>query len=156
LEGAAVAACETHLPIEIHTEKGALAEKAFQYFSDRGVLSNQIVLCHMDKRPDAELHKDLASQGVLLEYDTFYRPKYEPEKNLWPLIDKMVDAGFAGNIVLATDMAEASSYYFIENGPGLASLPGKIHAKLIDRGIPETAIRQMIGENISCCLAGIE
>lgn len=154
-EGAAAAACEMRLPIEIHTEKGSLAEKAFQYFSDRKVPFHQLVFCHMDKRKDVELHKDLAAQGALLEYDTFYRPKYEPEKNLWPLIDEMVSAGFVKNVVLATDMADASSYYFIGNGPGLASLPGEIRKKLRERGIPETAIRQMLGENIARCLAGI-
>ena len=154
LEGAAAAAIETRLPIEIHTEKGALAEEICQYFADRKVPLHQLVLCHMDKRPDVELHKDLATQGVLLEYDTFYRPKYEPQKNLWPLLETMVDAGFVKNIVLATDMAEAALYHFIGNGPGLASLPGEIRAQLSKRGIPESAGRQMLGGNIARSLAG--
>jgi predicted metal-dependent phosphotriesterase family hydrolase len=101
-----------------------------------------------------ELHKDLATQGVLLEYDTFYRSKYEPQKNLWPLLETMVDAGFVKNIVLATDMAEAALYHFIGNGPGLASLPGEIRAQLSKRGIPESASRQMLGGNIARSLAG--
>ena len=155
LEGAAAAACETHLPIEVHTEKGALAEEICQYLVDRQVSPRQLILCHMDKRPDVGLHKTLAEQGVLLEYDTFYRPKYEPQKNLWSLIDAMASAGFVKNIVLATDMAERVSYHFIGNGPGLASLPGEIQEHLRERGIPEQAIRQILGANIASCLAGI-
>lgn len=156
LEGAAAAAYETHLPIEIHTEKGALAEEICQYFMDRQVSPRQLILCHMDKRPDISLHKTLAEQGVLLEYDTFYRPKYEPQKNLWPLIDAIIDAGFVKNIVLATDMADRESYHFIGNGPGLASLPGEIQERLKERGIPESAIQQMLMANIARCLAGLD
>ncbi len=86
LEGAASAALRSGALMEIHTEKGALAEKACIYFIDQGVLPSQLVLCHMDKRPDFGLQKELARLGVLLEYDTFYRPKYKPAEKLWPLI----------------------------------------------------------------------
>jgi phosphotriesterase-related protein len=155
LEGAAAAALKTKALIEIHTEKGALAEKASVYFTDFGLLPQQLVLCHMDKRPDIGLQKELARFGVLLEYDTFYRPKYEPAANLWPLVDQMVSAGYADRIALATDMAEADHYHFIGGGPGLASLPGEIQHQLSERGIPETAREQMLGGNIARRLGGI-
>jgi len=155
LEGAAAAARMTKIILEIHTEKGALAEKACVYFLDRGVLPHQLVLCHMDKRPDISLHKALASLGVLLEYDTFYRPKYDPTTKLWPLIEQMVSAGLSDRIALATDMAEAALYHNIGGGPGLSSLPGEIQEKLIEKGYPETARNQMLGGNIARRLAGI-
>jgi 5-phospho-D-xylono-1,4-lactonase len=155
LDGAASAAFKSKALIEIHTEKGALAEKACVYFTDLGVLPNQLVLCHMDKRPDVGLHKELARLGVLLEYDTFYRPKYNPSAILWPLIENMVNAGFSDRVVLATDMAEAELYHFIGGGAGLASLPSEIQDKLKEKGIPETARKQMLGGNIARRLAGI-
>jgi phosphotriesterase-related protein len=155
LEGAASAALRTRALVEIHTEKGALAEKACIYFIDRGLLPEQLVLCHMDKRPDFSLHKALADIGVLLEYDTFYRPKYNPAANLWPLIEQMVEAGRADRVALATDLAEAALYHHLGGGPGLASLPGEIQDTLRQKGIPETAIKQMLGENIARRLGGI-
>jgi len=155
LEGAASAAYKTKALLEIHTEKGALAEKACIYFMDKGVLPNQLVLCHMDKRPDISLHMVLANLGVLLEYDTFYRPKYNPTSNLWPLIEKMVSEGLSARITLATDMAEAALYHHIGGGPGLSSLPGEIQAQLKVRGITEIARKQMLGGNIARRLAGI-
>ena len=155
LEGAAEAAHKTGAMIEIHTEKGALAEKVVIFFEENGVSPNQLVLCHMDKRPDFGLHVELARYGVLLEYDTFYRPKYEPELKLWPLICKMVEAGFENRVVLATDMAEAEMYKTIGGGPGLASLPGEIKSRLSETGISENAIRQMLGGNIARRLAGL-
>jgi phosphotriesterase-related protein len=134
LEGTAWAAAKTGAVIEIHTEKGALAEKALNYFEDQGVSPHQLVFCHMDKRPDFSLHQALASLGVILEYDTFYRPKYEPESLLWPLIDEMVSAGYSNRVALATDMAEAAMYHNLGGGPGLKSLPGEIQAILIEKG----------------------
>ena len=155
LEGAASAALKSKALMEIHTEKGALAEKACIYFTDLGLSPAQLVLCHMDKRPDAGLHKELARLGVLLEYDTFYRPKYNPSEKLWPLIEQMVKAGFSDRVALATDMAEAELYRHIGGGAGLASLPGEIQEQLNIKGFPETARKQMIGGNIARRLAGI-
>jgi predicted metal-dependent phosphotriesterase family hydrolase len=155
LEGAATAALKSKALMEIHTEKGALAEKVCVYFTDLGLLPNQLVLCHMDKRPDIGLHKELAHLGVLLEYDTFYRPKYIPTNNLWPLIDQMVSGGLSDRIALATDMAETEFYHHIGDGAGLASLPGEIQEQLTKKGIPESARKQMLGGNIARRLAGI-
>lgn len=155
LEGAAYAALKSKALMEIHTEKGALAEKACIYFMEHGLLPQQLVLCHMDKRPDACLQKELARLGVLLEYDTFYRPKYHPSANLWPLIEKMVSAGFSDSVALATDMAEAELYHFIGGGAGLASLPGEIQDRLKEKEFPETVRRQLLGGNIARRLAGI-
>ena len=155
LEGAAYAAVKTKALMEIHTEKGALAEKACIYFSDHGLLPQQLVLCHMDKRPDFGLQKELGRLGVLLEYDTFHRPKYNPSENLWPLLDHMVGAGLSDRIALATDMAESELYHFIGGGAGLASLPGQILKQLHEREIPETECCQLAGGNIARRLAGI-
>ena len=155
LEGVAAAAFKTKALMEIHTEKGALAEKVCVYFMDMGLSAEQLVLCHMDKRPDIGLHKELAHLGVLLEYDTFYRPKYNPSANLWPLIEQMVGSAFSDRVALATDMAEAELYHFIGGGPGLASLPGTIQNQLKEKRFPETVQKQLLGGNIVRRLAGI-
>jgi phosphotriesterase-related protein len=155
LEGTAVAASRSGALVQIHTEKGALAEKAVVYFEKHGVHPHQLVICHIDKRSDFGIHKELAKFGVLLEYDTFHRPKYQPEANVWPLVEKMVSAGLGGSICLATDMAEAEMYTAIGGGPGLASLPGAIRTTLQSKGFPEEDIRRMLGGNIARRLAGL-
>ncbi len=156
IEAAAEVARRTGKLMEIHTEKGVLAERACIYLTDKGVLPSQLVVCHMDKRPDISLHQALASYGVLLEYDTFYRSKYKPETKLWPLIDQMIGSGHSKSIALGTDMAAAELYHSIGGGPGLASLPGEIRKSLVERGIPEAAQRQLLGENIARRLAGLD
>ncbi len=156
LEGVAEAARQTGAMVEIHTEKGALAEPIVRFFEDRNVPPRHLVLCHMDKRPDTGLHAELARHGVLLEYDTFWRPKYDPEVNLWPLLIQMVAAGLSASVALATDMGGPELYQTLGGGPGLASLPGQIRRRLNDSSIPEDAVRRMLGENIARRLAGLD
>jgi phosphotriesterase-related protein len=155
MEAVAAAAKETGVLVEIHTEKGALAEKAVIFFEDRGVKPLQIVLCHMDKRPDLGLHTELGKYGVLLEYDTFFRVKYKPEESLWRLITGMCNGALSNRIVLATDMAESEMYKSIGDGPGLASLLTTIKPRLIDLQIPLNSIQEMLGGNIARRLAGL-
>lgn len=155
LKGAAIAAYKSGAMVEIHTEKGAQAEKIVPFFEKYFVAPNQLVICHMDKRADFKLHSELVRQGVLLEYDTFYRPKYQPELNLWLMIRKMMEAGFEKSMVLATDLAESAMYKKIGGGPGLESFPGEIKIRLTELGFSASAIQQMLGGNIARRLAGL-
>jgi 5-phospho-D-xylono-1,4-lactonase len=155
LEGTAEAACQTGALVQIHTEKGALAEKVVIFFENRGVPARQLVICHIDKRPDPVIHQELAKYGVLLEYDTFFRPKYDPQQNVWPLVENMIGTGLADRLSLSTDMAEAEMYATIGGGPGLASLPGAIKSNLEFRGVADEDIRKVLGGNTARRLAGL-
>lgn len=153
LEGAAQAAYATGAVIEIHTEKGAAAEEIFEFLTCRGVAPRQVVLCHIDKRPDFAMHRDLVQAGALLEYDTFYRPRYEPERNLWPLLETMASAGLDHGIALATDMAEAALWTHLGGGPGLTGFVEQIGGRLRSLGLSQEAIARMLGGNITNRLA---
>lgn len=153
LSAAAHAAAQSGAGVQIHTEQGARAEAVVDFFLRRGVTPDRLVICHIDKRPDPGLHVALAQAGVTLEYDTFFRPKYVPERNLWPLIDHMVAAGLAGSVALATDMADSSQWAAYGGGPGLAAFPTQIPASLAERGIPPECIARMTGGNILRVLA---
>lgn len=149
LEGAAQAAIQSGLAIEMHTEKGADIEAALSFFSDLGLAPHRLVFCHVDKRPDVALHQEMASAGVMLEYDTFLRPKYQPERNVWPLIEAMIESGYGDHIALATDMAEQSVWQAV--GPK-AFILGVGH-RLKSIGIPGEIGRKMLGGNILSRLA---
>jgi 5-phospho-D-xylono-1,4-lactonase len=153
LHAAAEAARQTCRSIEIHTEKGESAREILSFFVNLGVDPHQIILCHMDKRPDIGLHCELAQAGAALEYDTFFRTKYQPEVFLWPLILKMIAAGFENQICLATDMAEEVYWTNPANGPGLSSLPVQIRKRLLDEGLNAATVHKLTGENICRILA---
>lgn len=152
LEAAAQASLETGAALEVHTEQGQAAGEILQFFLERGVPTTRLVLCHLDKRPDLGLHQELARAGVLLEYDTFYRPKYDPEHNLWPLLTQMVNQGWASQIALGTDMADPGMWSRLGGGPGLAGFAGAIRERLASFASQED-VESLAGGNIARRLA---
>ncbi|MCJ7471383.1 MAG: hypothetical protein MUP02_01045, partial [Actinobacteria bacterium] len=76
---------ESGLPLIVHTEKGSNTEKLISLLKKEKMDFSRVLLCHMDKNNDKDLHSDLIDQGIFLEYDTFLRPKYDPEVNVFPL-----------------------------------------------------------------------
>ena len=153
LEGAIAASLDTGYLIEMHTEKGAGVEEFCEYFSRMGLPQNRVVICHIDKRPDPGLHKDLAAEGYLLEYDTFFRPKYDPDKYLWALLREMVEEGLAGSIACATDLADKSLWESYGGSPGLAGFIRVIDERLKAESYPAKVIEQLMGKNITGRLA---
>ena len=155
-EAAAAVARETGTAIEMHTERGAGIADFLAFFGGQGVSPRRLVFCHVDKRPDVGLHRELAQAGVMLEYDTFFRPKYEPERGVWPLIGAMAAAGLAGQVALATDMADPGLWAELGGGPGLPASFATIKARLARMGLPPQAIAGLLGGNIAARLAVVE
>lgn len=149
LEAAAHAAAETGVALAVHTEKGAAAEQIVRFFGDAGLSPSQLVICHIDKRPDFGLHRELAMAGVLLEYDTFYRPKYDPERGVWPLLAQMAEAGLEHSVAIATDMAESELWRLLGGGPGLPGLLTIIRPRLAGMGIAPEKMAGLLGGNIA-------
>jgi phosphotriesterase-related protein len=148
-EAAAAASRATGAALLAHTEAGAAAEQIVARLLGLGLVADRLVICHIDKRPDFGLHRELALAGVLLEYDTFFRPKYDPEHNVWPLLQRMADAGLAGQIAIGTDLAGMALWQ--EIGP--AALPGEIVSRLRMLGFDPATIRCLTGGSITDRLA---
>lgn len=151
-EAAAGAAKAAGCAIEMHTERGAAIEDFLAFFLAQGVAAEQLIFCHVDKRADFGLHREMAQAGVLLEYDTFLRPRYDPEQRVWPLLFQMIAAGLAGRVALATDMAGGEWWTQIGGGPGPAAFITRIRARLVAAGLDETRIHDLTGGSIAARL----
>jgi len=149
MEAAAEAARQTGAVLLFHTEQGNGVEELPLFFEDRGVPSDRLYLCHVDKRPDFGLHRELAQAGVLLGYDTFVRSKYKPEKNVWPLLMEMVRGGWENHIAVGLDLALASMWQHFDGGPGLIALPDKILPSLHHNGFSESIVSKLTGQNVA-------
>jgi 5-phospho-D-xylono-1,4-lactonase len=152
-EAATAASLQSGMGIQMHTEKGAQVERFIDFFVENKLPLERLVICHMDKRTDRALHQDLARAGATLEYDTFFRPKYDPESNLWPLIHYMLADGFENKVVLGTDLAEAHLWRHMGGGPGLAAFITVIQARLHESGVNDETIQKIMGANIAQKLA---
>lgn len=153
LEATAIASKATGCAVEMHTERGTAVEDFLRFFLDRGVAPERLIFCHVDKRPDFAFHQTIAQSGAMLEYDTFFRPKYAPEENVWPLLEKMIAAGLGGQIVLATDLADSGMWTAYGGQPGMAAFVTQIGDRLKAMGLANDLIRNLTGGNIARRLA---
>jgi 5-phospho-D-xylono-1,4-lactonase len=118
----------------VHTERGQAAEALAALAADTGVDPGSVQVSHIDKRPDRELHRSLARAGFVLGFDTFARPKYDPEGRTWPLLLGLVEDGLAGQITIGLDLADAGDWS-VRGGPGLpliAELAERLRAEGVD------------------------
>ena len=149
MEAAAEASRQTEAILLFHTEQGHNVEALPLFFEDLGVPTDRLYLCHMDKRPDVGLHRELAQAGALLGYDTFVRSKYKPRQNVWPLLLEMIRAGWEDQIAIGLDLALTSMWRHYDGGPGLVTLPDGILPRLPSEGLSESVVSKLIGQNVA-------
>jgi phosphotriesterase-related protein len=149
MEAAAAAARAAGAAILFHTEQGRNVEALLPFFAERGVPPTQLYLCHVDKRPDLGLHRELAQAGALLGYDTFVRPKYDPERNVWPLLLGMVQSGLAAHVAVCLDAALPSMWRHFGGEPGLLALTEIIRPRVEGAGVDAQSTAGLLGGNVA-------
>ncbi len=141
------AALETDAPVIVHTEQGKNVEYISEYLLKNGVKPQHVMLCHIDKRNDAYLHQKLADQGFYLEYDTFLRQKYDPEKNVYKLIELMVKKGFGHKVLLGSDIADNKMWRNVRHNKGYGGFFCDIKNKLFLKLQNKSEVADILGEN---------
>ena len=146
-EAAIDASLMTGAPLIVHTDRGLEVEKLINFFEEKEVPFLKIMLCHIDKRVDIKLHKYLANKSIYLEYDTFSQSKYNPEKNVWPLLIEMIKEGYSSSVMIGSDLADNSSWKDISKKKGLAGFFKDIAGRLASSGIDTVDIENIIKKN---------
>jgi phosphotriesterase-related protein len=139
--------------VVVHTERGAHVERLCETVLDAGLAPERVQLSHVDKRPDPGLHLELARAGFVLGYDTFLRPKYDPERHVWPLLRTLVDEGLWRHVTLGLDLVDTSAWR-VCGGPGLRTLPRELVPRLRREGADGRALRALAGGNAIRMLGG--
>lgn len=146
LEAAIEAARLTGVAIVCHTEVGTCGDEIADAVAGAGVGLERLVLAHMDRNPDAELHRELLARGLLLVYDTPGRIKYQPDSVLLDLIADVVAAGYGGQVMLGLDLGRREYWSSHGGGPGLGYLMEKFVPRL-ERRIGAQAVRRVLVDN---------
>jgi len=122
LAAAAIGNRRTGAAILVHAEVGTCGHEIVDLLEADGVAPERIILSHMDRNPDLELHAELAARGVTLEYDTLGRTKYHPDSTLLDLIGSMVEAGHGDRLMLGCDLGRREYFRAYGGGPGMRHL----------------------------------
>jgi predicted metal-dependent phosphotriesterase family hydrolase len=143
LEVCAEAAQTTGVPLAVHTEVGTAAQDILDVVESAGLPPNRVMLAHLDRNPDCDIHCELVERGAVLVYDTVGRIKYRPESTLLDLIAQMVERGYGGNIALGTDVGRRTTMRAYGGGPGMDVL-GREFLPRLQRRIGDTAVTTLL------------
>ena len=142
LIAAAIGSREAGVAILVHTEVGTCGHEIIDLLTREGVKPDRIILAHLDRNPDVELHREITERGVWLEYDTPGRIKYRPDSQLLDLIA----GGRSEQIMLGLDLGLRDYFRAYGGGPGLGYLM-QTFAPRLSRRIGEDAVHTILVAN---------
>ncbi len=152
LRAVAVAAGETGAPVFVHTEAGTFGPEIVDLLLGQGMAADRITLAHLDRNPAVALHVDMCARGVNLVYDTIGRTKYGPDSERMDLIEAVVGAGYAGQLMLGLDLGRRSYFRSYGGEPGMRHLMASFVPALRER-IGDAQVDAMLVANPARILA---
>ena len=137
----------TNVPIFTHTANGLEAEAQLDIFESLGVPSEHVVIGHLGgvDDPEATVHKALAARGAFVGFDRLGGGPDADARKV-PMVLALIEAGFLGNVLLASDFAAARDITR-NGGAGYAKTVTQFVPMLREAGVGDDAIRTMTVEN---------
>jgi predicted metal-dependent phosphotriesterase family hydrolase len=150
---AARAQLETDLTITTHAARWPVGLAQLDVLESEGVAAGRVIIGHCDMVPDREYHRALAERGAFVEFDTVgTASEYHLERTV-RAIHALVDAGFAGHILLSHDVC-LESHFEATGGNGYGYILRSFVGRLEASGLPRTTAESFITTNAARALSG--
>ncbi|MDO4522115.1 MAG: phosphotriesterase [Eubacteriales bacterium] len=144
---AANAARESGAPIMVHVENGQNPMAYFTLLVKEGISANQMIFCHLDRASsDIGVHKELASAGVFIEYDTIGREKYHSDEVELSIFESMIEAGFEDQLLFSLDTTRRRLISY-GGGVGLDYILCTFRQKMQQHGMGDGLFRKIAVQN---------
>ncbi|MFN7981953.1 MAG: hypothetical protein U0Q11_08860 [Vicinamibacterales bacterium] len=140
------ASVATNLPIFTHTGiPGKSALEQLDIFEDVGVDPKKVVIGHVGNLVDAnvEVHRAICRRGAFIGFDRQGAPG---DTQQVPMVIKLLDAGYADNIMIASDLSNIAQTKQ-GKGPGYARALTVFVPKLKEAGANEAVLKQIMNDN---------
>ena len=175
LRGAARAHLRTGCPITTHATLGTMGQEQAEIFLQEGADPARIVIGHSDLNTVPTYHQGIVRRGLTVGFDTigkerfdYTRPetagvhRYEFEKEQYCISDEsrlatllsLVQLGYAGQIVLSSDLGEMDQNPATLAAWGYSYLLGKFLPDACRRGLAEPDVARMLQATPRRILAG--
>jgi phosphotriesterase-related protein len=102
-------------------------------------------VCCLDD-PDVGIAKQLAKRGVFVGFDRVTIQAIIPDEKRVAMIMKMVEAGYADHLLIASDFSAANALKH-RNGPGVGQAWTVFGPMLLKAGMPEATLRSIMIDN---------
>ncbi len=145
-EAAAIVYRRIGVPIYTHTTDGTLAAEEVDFLTARGVPPPSIAVSHMDTNPSWDYQVAVAERGAYLSFDRIGNPSDLTDEQRVDLIVRLIEKGFAKQILLAQDTARRRDLAG-RGGRGYRRLVTEFLPMLRKAGVDEPSIRTMTEEN---------
>ena len=146
-KAAAAAQVKTGAPLMVHVASGSDPRELLAMLQAGGVKAESMIFCHMDRMcPDTTWHKEIASAGCFLEYDTIGRYKYHSDERECELIREMISEGFADRLLVSLDTTRARLGAY-GGQIDLCYIIDQFVPLLLSSGVSVDDIRKMTTEN---------
>jgi predicted metal-dependent phosphotriesterase family hydrolase len=145
----------TGAPITTHTEAGTMAMEQVELLTSEGVSPSHVIIGHLDRNLDWEIHRKIAQTGVYLGFDQIGKEKYYPDSLRIEFILRLVAEGHGKQILLSGDQAKRSCWpsYDTGGGPGLTYILWRFLPWLREKGLAEEAVQDLVIHNPARALA---
>lgn len=142
---------ETGAPISTHTQAGTCALEQIEVLRSGGVPPEKIVIGHLDRNLDWDLHQAVAQTGVFLGFDQVSKEHYFADSERITFIKRLIERGHGHQILLSGDLARRSYWpsYGFGNGPGLTYILWRFVPWMLREDITQEQIAEMLIGNPS-------
>jgi phosphotriesterase-related protein len=150
LRAAARASRQTGAVVASHTIGGDLARREMDILEEAGQNLDRFIWVHANAEPELRYHKQAASRGAYVEFDSIGAP-WQDEEALVRMVLAMIEAGYIDRILLSHD----AGWYDPSNPDGkpeggwrgFTDLVERFLPALIARGVTREQVRRMVEEN---------
>lgn len=149
----ALAHRQTGAPILTHTEYGTCALEQIELFKQLGVPASSLLISHLDRNPDLQLHELIADTGAYLVYDGVSNVKIHPDSQIVKLVCRLAEAGHARRVLLGMDMGPRTMWKSYGGGPGMTYLNNVFLRRLRMAGLGNEQVRLFVEDNPADALA---
>ncbi len=166
LRAASRASNETDIPITTHTQpQNRVGEPQWRIFAEEGVDPARVCIGHSSDSTEFDYLEGLAREGVFLGMDELPGHQLnEPWREKCDMIKRLIDAGFAGQLMLSHDWSvklhpddswgASEEKHKLVNPDDYAFIGRNVLPYLREQGVDEEAIRLMTVDNPRRFLAG--
>jgi phosphotriesterase-related protein len=149
----AAASVETGAPVMVHTNAPARTGLlALDVLTKAGVEPARIVIAHAGDSNDLDYLRAIADTGAHLGCDRFSIAHFNPDPNRVETLVALVAEGYADRVHLGHDAAcfydfMVANPFFVDEKPDYLHISRNILPALVDRGVTQGQIDQMLIEN---------
>lgn len=147
IQAAARAQKQTMAPVITHTTRGTLGIQQVDHFEKAGGDVTRLALSHLDQNLDFWYLRQIAARGAFVLFDGPSKIKYGPDSDRIDMLKRLVDAGFASQLLISGDMGRRSYLKAYGGGPGFEYLLRDFAPRLVAEGLPEDLVRRFFQDN---------